>query len=443
MRWGRLSTCFVIAAAAVYGKEGGSDDPLEILRLARERVAAHITQNANYACMETVDRTYSRDKEPGSGGCGNSSKDADRTIFMRDRLHLDVAVSEGNEIFAWHGQNQFSSSLIGNVVKSGPISSGNFIGFLHNVFLHPGVQIEYTGSAEIKGVETYRFHYVVPLASSDYHVQARHGNPIVAFHGSFTVRAPDYELTSLRVIADAIPSDSDICSADTEVNYQIVTISGKVSLIPSAFVLRLDQDSHIYTFSRSEYSGCREFRGESTLRFDTSTTSATAPAIDPRIPERWLPAGLVMRVELKTPVSDKSSYTGDAVDGVLLDPIPVPGSGEKIPKGAILHGVITELEFRYEPWKHYLVRIEFERVTFGSNSLRLRAVPRSSKKSAQALWDVYGYPLPPYARAEYDAGIFAFASSHFHVDPHFIAEWRTTERPSEMTEPRAPSAHPQ
>ncbi len=60
---------------------------------------------------------------------------------MHDRLRLDVAVSEGNEIFSWHGGSKFSSAGVNGVVKSGPISSGSFVGYLRNILFTQGVAI--------------------------------------------------------------------------------------------------------------------------------------------------------------------------------------------------------------------------------------------------------------------------------------------------------------
>ncbi len=126
----------------------------------------------------------------------------------------------GAEIYSWHGENKFSSSSVGDVVRTGPISSGGFVGFLQNIFLTPGVLFSYSGRASINGVTTESFQYTVPLAQTGYHVQAKNGKPAVPFHGSFSVNANDLQLISLEVIADDIPADSSVCSAETEMNYQ-------------------------------------------------------------------------------------------------------------------------------------------------------------------------------------------------------------------------------
>ncbi len=393
----------------------------------------NLAKAANYTCVQTIDRSYFESANDLLQGCAYESKTPARKPLMHDRLRLDIAVSEGQEIYSWHGENKFSASTISEVVRSGPISSGSFVGFLHNIFLFPGVQFTYTGKSEVKGTTVYGFDYVVPLGLSRYHVQGRGGeSPIIPYHGSFTVNAADYQLRSLRVIGDSIPANANICSADTEVDYQMVEISGRPALIPATFLLQIDDQWHLYTISRSEYSQCREFRGESTLRFDVVNTPAPSAAAPPIVDE-WLPAGISLRIGLRTPVDDRTSYTGDPVEGVLLAPVHVPGTNTVIPKNAVLHGIITELEFHNEPWKHRLVNIEFNRITYGKNSFLLKCLPKTTKKDIQKLVDIYGWPLPHSMADKYQKGVFVITSSHVHLDAHFSGEWVTVAKPEEKT----------
>ena len=343
---------------------------------------------------------------------------------MHDRLRLDVAVSEGAEIYSWHGENKFSSSTISDVVQTGPISSGGFVGFLRNIFLVPGVRFTYTGRSSTDGVTTYCFNYVVPLSASGYHVEVGHDKPLVPFHGSFSVDTNDLQLNSLELIPDEIPSDSHMCSADTEMKYQIAKISGKDSLLPELFLLRITDDEHTYTISRNEYSQCREFRGESTVSFNVINTAA-APANTQPIAEEWLPPGMTLRVALRTPVNDQTAYTGDPIDGVLLDSVKITGTEKTIPKNAVLHGIISKLECYSDPRKHYLVSIQFERVTSGNNTYALRALPKQSRKEVTKLSGMYGWPLPNKLADDFRNGLFVEMSSHFHLDSHFSAEWET------------------
>ena len=343
---------------------------------------------------------------------------------MHDRLRLDVAVSKGQEIYSWHGENSFSASPITRMVRTGPISSGGFVGYLENIFLDSDVQFRYIGNSTLNGMSGYSFEYSVPLSASRYHIQGKHASPIVPFHGSFLVDGTSFELLKLEVIADKIPGDSNICLADTEMTYQVARISGRDELIPSLFILRIDDVSHVYTVSRNEYSQCREFRGESTLRFDPADTPAQSVRAR-AIATEWLPPGLTLRISLRSPIDEKTTYTGDSVEGVLLESVKIPGTGTSIPKGALLNGIITRLEDSFEPERHYFLIIEFQRLSFGDHAFLMRALHKPSGKEGEKLYFLYGEPLPPLIQEQLREGAIIFDSRHLRLDQRFSGEWLT------------------
>jgi hypothetical protein len=415
--------CFCLLLAIASLAWSATDDWREVLNRVRANVASQVAKSANYTCVETIDRTEfgsSRDLLP---GCAYESKLPQRIKIMHDRLRLDVAVSEGREIFSWHGQSKFSgSSRISDVVRRGTVSSGEFIGFLSNVFLQAGIRFQYTGQANINGVRSYSFNYTVPLATSGYHVDAKQGKSTVPFHGSFSVRGSDFELASLSVIADDIPENSLICSAETEMIYQIAKISGQDALIPSLFILKLDDINHQYTVSRSEYTACRAFGAESTLRFGDADSTGSESLSGP-VSEQQLPPGTLLHIGLRTPVDDTTSFTGDPVEGALLDSIKV--RGVRIPKNAVVNGVVTMLENFDQPVQHRLIRIDFGRLTFAHTAFVFHAAPQPSKLEAKKLTDIYGSPWPYNIQELYDSGVFVFRSNHVHLDEQFSANWVT------------------
>lgn len=404
---------------------GVTDNWREILDRVRENISQQVAKSTNYTCVEVVDRTSFRSSLGLLPGCTHESKPPVRTKIMHDRLRLDIAVSQGKEIFAWHGQSRFSgSSTIDDVVRGGTVSSGEFIGFLANIFLHSGVRFDYTGEAVVNGLRMYSFNYTVPVSSSGYHVGTKRGKPAVPFHGSFSVRGSDFQLGSLSVIADAIPENSQICSAETEMTYQLAKISGQNALIPSLFDLRLEDVNRRYTVCRTEYSQCHAFVAESRLRFDVADSPASGGSSEPAGEER-LPAGTLLHIALRTPIDDETAYTGDPVEGILLDPVKVKATGTVIPRKSVVNGVITTLENFDEPEHHYLLSVQFERLTWGRTTFVFRAPPQPSKLQAKKLTDIYGGFLPADIQEIYDDGVFVFVSRHLHIDQRFSGYWLT------------------
>lgn len=416
----RLCACLILLVSSCLAADNSA---AAILNRTVAAVAAQLAHQANYTCVQTIEREYLVTQKHLPHGCGNDTT-AKKKLSMRDRLRLDVAVSEGREIYSWHGEAKFTSSRVSDVVQTGPISSGSFVGFLQNIFLRPGARFTLTSELQQNGSTTYSFNYAVPLAHSVYRVQGGKRAVPVPFHGSFSVRSPDYELAELHVIADAIPEESDICSAQTDVTYQMVNISGHPSLIPATFLLHLDDDSHWHTVSRNEYSDCREFRGESTMHFEFTDDAAQASPKQ-RSADRWLPAGIPLNVQIQTRIDDRTSYVGDSVEGVLLNRFKVPGTKITVPKGAVLTGVITSLETHYLPEDYQLFSVKFTRLSYSGGSLLLSAHLKTSSGDTRTLGSIYGLPLPSLIEKDAQAGVIVTVGSHLQLGRYFSAQWMT------------------
>jgi hypothetical protein len=318
-----------------------------------------------------LERSYERSNRALAAVCNSAEESFNRAEIMHDRLRLNLAVSQGAEIFSWHGDDKFISHDIGKVVRGGPISSGSFVGFLENIFVDSGIVFLERGVSEEHGITVLRFDYRVSKENSRFRVEGSGGkSALVPFHGSFWANVATSELTRLKIVADKIPSGLDICSTQSEVRYQMAEISGVRTLIPQVFELRIDDDTHLHTVSRGEFAQCHEFKAQSRLSFDPPG-AADRSSLQPPV-ERWLPAGLKIQVVLITPIDTKAAFTGDAVEGVLAAPI-LTRDGEMLaPAGARLKGIITQLTKVYVPQRYNSLRIEFNSVTFRGETYLMR-----------------------------------------------------------------------
>jgi hypothetical protein len=184
----------------------------------------------------------------------------------------------------------------------------------------------------------------------------------------------------------------------------------------------LDADA-IDTFSRSEYTGCREFRGESTLRFDfdDSRQAQSAAAVH----DQPVPAGVRLHVRLITPIDDHNSFTGDPVQGVLLQPLMLKNVGISVPKGAIVSGVLSRMELRYQPTREYLVAIHWDRLTDGQNSYLLNATAVRQYPNGRRFGP--GYSGGSEIAGDSPEGTFIWPSNHFRMDQTFTAYFENAD----------------
>lgn len=390
-----------------------AQEPAEILGRIRHNVAAQVSRSANYSCVETVERNYYLLPQAG-GACGRASAGALKP-YLRDRLRLDVAVSRQSEIYSWHGENNFTSTSVAEVVRNGPISSGGFIGYLMNIFLEPNISISYVGESN----NSYNFQYEVSLPNSRYRTPTSKGYARIPFHGAFSADATSFQLKDLVVTGNDFPEAADICFAESQVRYQIARISGGDSLIPSGFLLSIgNRTPSLFTESRGAYSECREFKGESTIVFDASGEPSKGADLHPVVKQK-MAAGKILHIKLTTPIDDRTSFTGDRVEGVVEGPW----------KNASVRGVITELATRYDPAIHYYVKIEFEQMTADGQVYSLRALHKPTGKEAAKLYFLFGEHLPEDVSKEIRQGTIVLYAKHLRLKPGFTEDWVTVAPP--------------
>ncbi len=344
---------------------------------------------------------------------------------MHDRLRLNVAVSDSGEIFSWRGERRFSSAPIDTIVQGGPISSGSFIGFLGNIFIKAGIQFTFRGIHHDGNLDAVHFNYRVDKQFSNFRVEGENNlSAIVPFHGSFVANASSFELIELKIVADQIPLGLGICGTDSQVEYQQAEISGKLTLIPRTFELRVDGERHFDTISRSTYSQCHEFQTQSTLRFDMPGDLTAVP--EKPGAEHWLPAGLDIPLALTSTIDSKTAYTGDPVEALTTGPVRDSQGKVVIPQSIVLHGVITRLERFYQPQDYYALRLEFRWAMFAGKTYLLRASHKPTGSETKVLRSLYQGPLSRDDKKEIEQGTIYIRSSHLRLDSRFHAEWRTT-----------------
>jgi hypothetical protein len=225
-----------------------------------------------------------------------------------------------------------------------------------------------------------------------------------------------------------IPKAAEVCNADTKIAYQSVDIAGKSLLIPKSFELHMLDADTIDTFSQSEYTECREFRGESTVRFDfDDSPKGQSGAV---VHDQAVPAGVRLHVRLITPIDDHKSFTGDPVQGVLLQPLVVKTLGISVPKGAIVSGVLSRMELRYQPTREYLVAIHWDRLTSGQNSYLLNATAVRQYPNGRRFGA--GYSGSSQMADDSADGTFIWPSNHFRMDQTFTAYFENAAPPKEL-----------
>jgi hypothetical protein len=342
--------------AAALGQEVAPD---VLLGRIREHMTENLNRMPNYTCTETIDRSVRRGRHSQSEPL--------------ERVRLEVALVGPRELYAWPGAREFEEKEIGEFVKgAGAISTGSFALHARAVFLSPGPQFTWRGEESKKGAHTYRCDYQVKRASSNWslHIGARQG--IVGYHGSFWVDRHTLDVLRLEVTADDIPPDLAVESVANVIEYRRIRIGDSDFVLPHAGDLTLDGAAGNESRTRTTFSSCRQYSGESVLSFaDPPPDAAAAPQVT--VKRIQLPPGTLLDVRLRNEITPLNSAVGDPIAGEVTADVKDHGT-VLVPKGARAAGRITELRRVKGPVDYVAVTLQISSVEFGNTRAEFHAV---------------------------------------------------------------------
>lgn len=354
---GRLAVACLLAATAVL-----ADEPVtaETIRLARIRyhMSQNLTQIPNYTCTQTIERSTRRVKG--------------RKFQLVDTLRLEVALVNGNEMFAWPGSGRFSDKKITDLVgRGGAIGNGAFAGHARAVFMSGAPRFEYQGEFPRGERKVFRYTYSVPLLLSNYEIKIGEMSEKVGFSGYFESDTQTLEPRELEVNADEIPPTLNLQAAKSKMIYRAVRIGEKDFSLPETAELTMTDLQGNESRNVTTLSGCREYTGESVLRFDEPSEIPSTPV--PVTEAVELPDGLLLEAKLETSILPGKTAIGDLIDAVLLQPAKIKGR-VMVPKSARLRARLAGIEKAYVRTGVLKIRLQLEQVEFPGAKASVSAI---------------------------------------------------------------------
>ncbi|MDP9055018.1 MAG: hypothetical protein M3N93_12080 [Acidobacteriota bacterium] len=340
----------IIGALLLAGVGWSADSaPGELLDQVRAKVLANAQRVPRYTCRQTVTRTEYR---PQYGGVPDScraliaardSLTSPGLILWHDRLRLDVAILDGRETFSWAGGSSFETNDIHELIAAGSTGSGTFASFLTQVFGLRETQIAFLGGD--------LFGFRVPEAVSGYQYRS-HGTGAEkksGFHGTLEIDAARADIRRMVLDADEFPRDEPTCRVRDEMNYHRVKMGAGDFLLPETARMTVLFRSGKESQNETRYSECREYVGESTIRFNDE---AEAPGTDKPVKQAAkFPAGVKLELVLQPAVHSETAAAGDAITAVVRKG---PHAGD------IAHGRIVRFEQSLFPLPKWTLAMKFD-----------------------------------------------------------------------------------
>ncbi len=398
--WG--SFCALHAQPAAPPLESKVEQPpAGLLIRIRSRAIDNLDRQPNYTCTETIERS----RRPKSTG----------KFQLLDTIRLEVALVDRKEMFAWPGSSKFGGTEMRDFVKGGAIGNGSFALHARAVFGGEASRFEYQGTGATGGRPWVRFVFSVPLAHSGYTVQYGDEKAIVAYHGSFEADPNFFDLQRMEVIADEFPPNLRLERASSTVEYVRTQIGPADFLLPSLSELSMVDLEGSESRNLIRFAGCRQFAGESVLRFDDAPTSAPdAPA---EIAEVVLPDGMVLNLSMLDDIDLGKAAIGDPVRARLQNDLKAKGR-LLIAKGAIATGHITRIERHSEAT---MLGLSFDELQGEGVRTRL-SVKLDQIMNPDRIAPVGRYLLAPRQPGE---GIVPLGPGRGHVNRGLLMNWST------------------
>jgi len=167
---------------------------------------------------------------------------------------------------------------------------------------------------------------------------------ITGYEGEIVADPVAADLVRLTVRTGELPSSTGTCETRTQMEYQRLVIGEMDLLLPATtrqrFVMRNGAEGE----NTATFSSCREYRGESTLRFleerETETASVSA------VPKRagGLPGNLPVRLDLAAPLDTWTASGGEMIVLRLAKPIVGAAKQVLVPAGAAIQARVMRVQ---------------------------------------------------------------------------------------------------
>ncbi|HEY6306024.1 MAG TPA: hypothetical protein VI488_06125 [Candidatus Angelobacter sp.] len=414
-RWLMVMTIAAVATAAARAQQ--APDPEDTLRRTQERLLADLARLPRYTCVQTITRHYYRPRSEGHSCKALISEHDKRTGGLHsigwDRLRLEVAIADGQNVYSWVGAARFEEDNFGELAGHGPLGSGDFGSFLDSVLRH--ATISYQTQKVVNGRPLLEYSYDMPGNKSGYLVLTNAGWVPTPYNGTLLLDPSAADVVGLTVRTAELPESNPACQANSEVKYQRTAIHDSMVLIPRETRLNTIDRAGSESLSLTTYEKCREYASKSRMLLRAPAgTGAAGPAPTPT--PTPLSPNLRFECRIVTPIDSDAAAAGDPIEGVLRFAIHDKNNNRVFPAGAHLQGRLTRLEHRSESYESVRVGVQWESIEFNGRTASLRAAPEPFPVNKTA--SVFSDGESPSDR------IFVFRKPRLHLE-QFDWNWTT------------------
>jgi hypothetical protein len=350
-------------------------------------------------------------------------------LTIQDRLRLDVAMTSTGEMYSWANARQFSDRGLLDLVQDGAIATGSYGNLLNAIFRGAAPSFTPHGPHG-HGLEEFAFR--VPYEKSGYTHGDREHRFIAGYSGTFLVDTTSGDLAQLTVRTDPLPPDTGSCYSTTTLSYARVRLKDDAFLLPTESHLTIFGRDGSKSENRTVFSGCHEFRGETSVKFDNPPNPPEPPRADPPSKPLVIPPGLPFSIVLTEEIKIATAATGDIIHAKLTTPIE-DSTGVLVPADATVTARLVRLREYYNNPSGVSLAFELRTVEVGGVTVDLTALPATGKSfpkdaKPQPGEIVPSVPLGPLSALEKNAVTYniRFGPNQYRLPVDLRSNWVTT-----------------
>lgn len=347
-----LAPALLLASSALVLLAQPATNPEDLYQRVRRRVMNDITRLPNFTCVETIRRRVYGVASPKARppNCGEIVRDykaekPGQPLQLSDRLRVDVAIAGKHEVYSWVGAERFEEEDLHTLVGNGQTVMGDFGSHLLAVFAPHGA-MQFIGERKVGGRRLLEYSYQTPLNLSEYYLRVGGTAIKTAYEGSVLLDPATADVARVTARSAELPEETGYCQVTNDLDYARLRIDVRDMLIPSQATSWAVGRDGVDLENVSAYSNCREYLGESVLRFDdpeadsASVRGAATPG--PNASQvnvlHGIPAGLPFECRVVSTIDSDTAAAGDPVRAVLRSAIADANGNVLAPAGIELRG---------------------------------------------------------------------------------------------------------
>jgi hypothetical protein len=256
-------------------------------------------------------------------------------------------------MYSWAGEDRFNDSELFEMIREGAVSTGSFSSMLASIFGGQAAMFSYNGDTTFGGRRVLEFGFRVPLEKSAYsYVLGDKGarQVTIEYSGTFLADPDSSDLVRMTVRASHLPVESSTCEITQTLKYSRVSLHDADFLLPDEVRISAVHTDGSEAENVIHYSACHEFRGESSVHFESAPKAGVPDSQQESSPTSLsLPTGLPFKVMFTQSIDTAGAAAGDLIRGKLKTVIRDRSSKVLVPEGASITGRIIRITHFHAP----------------------------------------------------------------------------------------------